>query len=79
MGAFDHKTIQFEEGLCLAFSLIKKLFQINKHLKMKLIPFLETPKHRIMLILQGTLQKDLVITQRRRREEGSTFAQGGHM
>lgn len=79
MGAFDHKTIQFEEGPFLSFSKIEKIFQRNKHLKMKLITLLEFPKHRIMPILLGTLQKELVIMQGRRREDKPPFAQGRHM
>lgn len=78
MDLFDHKTIQFEGGPSLAFHLIKKACQRNKHLKMKLTPLLEFPKHRITLILVETLQKGLASMQRRGRWEGSPIAWGGH-
>lgn len=57
MDLFDHKTIQFEGGPSLAFYLIKKACQRNKHLKMKLTPLLEFPKHRITLILVETAKR----------------------
>jgi len=51
---FDLKTIQIEAGLCPAFHLIKKVCQRNKHLKMKLTPLFESPKHSLVETAKST-------------------------
>lgn len=78
MDLFDHKTIHFERGPCLAFQQIEKICHRNKHPKIYVRPLLESSTHRVPLVLIKTAKTTGRHAEKRDNMGKIPFMKKGH-